>query len=101
MPKQQVTFKQWYARLGESVPLDTAPRILGRSVEEIEHAVRTGALPVHRFEAADGRIFRLVRVRDLFALGQNPLTIRGLARALQIMVGRDEVGQPPNDRRAA
>lgn len=101
MAKKRMTFREWYAQLGESVPLDMAPKILGRSEEEIRHAVMTGTLPVHRFEAADGRVFRLVRVSDLFAFGRNPLTLRGMARALALMAEQPKITPEEDQKKAA
>ena len=85
MAGKQQTFQQWYSQLGEAMPLGLVPRVLKTTPEQVAGYVRRGALPVHTFRASDGRVLRYVRLRDVFLLGKNPLTLRGMARALQMM----------------
>jgi len=75
--KRQMTFKQWRAQLGESLPLYDAAVALGVEPAELCRAAAGRRLRVHRFDAADGRAYYLVRVDDLLAYA------RGNARRKQ------------------
>jgi len=69
----QMTMGQWRRRLGDAVELEQAPRHSGMSSMQVLRAVKTGKVPLHTFRAADGRVFRMVKTRDLQAYqSQNP-----------------------------
>lgn len=76
------TFKQWYANLGEAVPLALVPE-----------------LPVQTFRAENGRVFRMVRLHDIQVYGKNPLTLERVARAVAGMLY--ESGHSGTSRRVA
>ena len=63
----QMTMGQWRNRLGEAVSLEQAPKQSGLSSMQVLRAVKTGKVPLHTFRAADGRVFRMVKTRDLQA----------------------------------
>ena len=63
----QMTMGQWRQRLGDAVALEQAPRQFGLTSMQMLRAVKTGKVPLHTFRAADGRVFRMVKTRDLQA----------------------------------
>ncbi|MEM9345752.1 MAG: hypothetical protein AAGB26_03950 [Planctomycetota bacterium] len=63
----RMTMGQWRRRLGEAVALEEAPKLSGLSSMQVLRAVKTGKVPLHTFRAADGRVFRMVKTRDLQA----------------------------------
>ncbi|MFK7788100.1 MAG: hypothetical protein AB8C95_01235, partial [Phycisphaeraceae bacterium] len=63
----QMTMGQWRSRLGEAVALEQAPKQSGLTSMQVLRAVKTGKVPLHTFRAADGRVFRMVKTRDLQA----------------------------------
>ena len=63
----RMTMGQWRSRLGDAVALEQAPRQSGMSSMQVLRAVKTGKVPLHTFRAADGRVFRMVKTRDLQA----------------------------------
>ncbi len=63
----QMTMGQWRSKLGEAVALEQAPKQSGLSSMQVLRAVKTGKVPLHTFRAADGRVFRMVKTRDLQA----------------------------------
>ncbi len=64
MPKQ-MTFKQWKRSLGEALSLADAAAALGKPALVLAKAAARRELVVHRFAAADGRAYFMVRVDDL------------------------------------
>lgn len=96
-----MTMGQWRRRLGEAIALEQAPTQSGLSSMQVLRAVKTGKVPLHTFKAADGRIFRMVKTRDLQAyLEQAPepaaepsatpqptITMDGMKAALREMAG--------------
>lgn len=63
----QMTMGQWRQRLGDAVALEEAPSKLGMPSMQVLRAVNAGKVPLHTFRAADGRVFRMVKTRDLQA----------------------------------
>jgi len=63
----QMTMGQWRSKLGDAVALEQAPKHSGMSSMQVLRGVKTGKLPLHTFRAADGRVFRMVKTRDLQA----------------------------------
>ena len=63
----RMTMGQWRQRLGDAVALEQAPKQSGLTSMQVLRAVKTGKIPLHTFRAADGRVFRMVKTRDLKA----------------------------------
>ena len=69
----QMTMGQWRRKLGDAIALEQAPDHSGMSSIQVLRAVKTGKVPLHTFRASDGRVFRMVKTRDLQAFQeQNP-----------------------------
>ncbi len=89
--KRKLTLKQWRAELGEAVSVYDAARIIGRTPADLARAAAARELHIHRFDAADGRAFYLIRVDDLLdyqrrqARLQQGLTPEGMRRAFAKM----------------
>lgn len=66
----RMTMGQWRQRLGDAVALEQAPRQFGLTSMQMLRAVKSGKVPLHTFRAADGRVFRMVKTRDLQAYQQ-------------------------------
>jgi hypothetical protein len=63
----RMTMGQWRSRLGDAVELEHAPRTFGLTSMQVLRAVKTGKVPLHTFKASDGRVFRMIKTRDLQA----------------------------------
>lgn len=63
----QMTMRQWRRRLGEVIALEQAPTQSGLTSMQVLRAVKSGKVPLHTFKASDGRVFRMVKTRDLQA----------------------------------
>ena len=62
----RMTLGQWRKRLGDAVPLEAGARSsCSMPSMQVIQAVNRGKVPLHTFRAADGRVFRMVRTRDL------------------------------------
>ena len=72
MPR--MSMKQWRQKLGDAVALEDAPRQAGMPSMQVLRAVNSGKVPLHTFRAADGRVFRMVRTRDLEHYKAQPST---------------------------
>lgn len=83
MAEQRMSFKRWYADLGEPVPLDLVPEVLGISRQEVIQAVKAGRLRVFTFRADNGKVYCMIRRLDLQIYGNKPLTQRGIATAFR------------------
>ncbi|MEM6260072.1 MAG: hypothetical protein AAGI37_17495 [Planctomycetota bacterium] len=96
----RMTMGQWRRRLGEAVALEEAPKLSGLSSMQVLRAVKTGKVPLHTFRAADGRVFRMVKTRDLQAYQshapaqptepatkQPQVTMEGMKAAFREMAG--------------
>lgn len=94
----RMTMGQWRSRLGDAVPLEQAPRQFGLSSMQVLRAVKTGKVPLHTFRAADGRVFRMIKTRDLQqyqSQGQVPMpaspqptiTMQGMKAAFRELAG--------------
>jgi len=86
----KISMGQWRAKLGEAVTLEEAPTKTGMPSMQILKAVRTGRVPLHTFRAADGRVFRMIRTRDIEAYraqlaAQPVITIEGMKAAFKEM----------------
>ncbi|MEO0475422.1 MAG: hypothetical protein AAF085_05525 [Planctomycetota bacterium] len=66
----RMTMGQWRQRLGDAIALEQAPMQSGLTSMQVLRAVKTGKVPLHTFRAADGRVFRMVKTRDLQAYQQ-------------------------------
>jgi hypothetical protein len=94
MATQRMSYQQWREKLGQVVPLALVPELLRVDAAEVRAAIRRCDLAVHTFRADDGRVFRLVRLRDLQHVGRNRLlTMQGMVRALRTMT--DDRGDTP------
>ena len=67
----RMTMGQWRQRLGDAIALEQAPRQSGLTSMQVLRAVKTGKVPLHTFRATDGRVFRMVKTRDLQAYQAN------------------------------
>ena len=96
----QMTMGQWRSRLGDAVALEQAPKQTGLTSMQVLRAVKTGKVPLHTFRAADGRVFRMIKTRDLQAYQAQggdahlptptlkpKITIDGMKAALREMTG--------------
>ena len=63
----QMTMGQWRRRLGDAISLEQAPTQTGLTSMQVLRAVKSGKVPLHTFKASDGRVFRMVKTRDLQA----------------------------------
>lgn len=66
----RMTMGQWRQQLGDAVALEQAPKQFGLTSMQMLRAVKSGKVPLHTFRAADGRVFRMVKTRDLQAYQQ-------------------------------
>ncbi|MGB0766914.1 MAG: hypothetical protein ACPGYV_04315 [Phycisphaeraceae bacterium] len=85
----QMTMGQWRRRLGDAVALEEAPRQSGLTSMQVLKAVKTGKVRLHTFRAADGRVFRMVKTRDLQAYHE-----KSPAAASQAAASPDAVAKP-------
>ena len=85
---RRLTFKQWFDELDDPVPLQHVGRLLEMDQPELLREVRAGRLPVHRFKADDGRVWRVVKLSDLMLYRINPLDKKQLMRAAAAVVSR-------------
>ena len=97
----RMTMGQWRQRLGDAVALEQAPQQSGLTSMQVLRAVKTGKVPLHTFRAADGRVFRMVKTRDLQAYQardtvsapepatppQPQITMEGMKAAFREMAG--------------
>ena len=89
MPR--MSMKQWKQSLGESLPLERVPDALEMPSMQVLKAVNDGRLKLHTFRAVDGRVFRMVRTRDLSAYRERldqpkpQVTMDGMKRAFRAM----------------
>ena len=86
----RMSLSQWRQRLGDAVPLEEAPKTLGMPSMQVLRAVNSGKVPLHTFRAADGRVFRMVKTRDLDRYkdqaGAKPvITMEGMKAAFKEM----------------
>ena len=94
--RTQMTFKQWQRSLGEAISLADAAAVVGQPVVALAKAAARGELAVHRFDAADGRAFFMVRVEELVAWRRRAtpieLTPQMMGRALERMMAGGRAG---------
>ena len=91
----QMTMGQWRKQLGEAVAFERAPHQLGLPAMQLLRAVKTGKVPLHTFRAADGRVFRMVKTRDVQQYQsktaaepvQPAITMDGMKAAFREMAG--------------
>lgn len=87
----QMSMKQWKQALGQALPLEQVPTTLDMPSMQVLKAVNDGQLRLHTFRATDGRVFRMVRTRDLEAYQQRlneprpQITMEGMKRAFREM----------------
>lgn len=87
----RMTLGQWRQQLGDAVHLEEAPRKLGLPSMQLLRGVNTGKVPLHTFRAADGRIFRMVKTRDVQAYRNSDaaakpvITMEGMKAAFKEM----------------
>ena len=85
-----MTMKQWKTALGRHIPLEQVPDSLGMPQMQVLQAVNSGKLRMHTFKSGDGRVFRMVRTRDIEAykqLAARPkITLAGMKRAFEEMI---------------
>ena len=86
----RMSLRQWKDALGQHVALERVPAELGVPSMQVIRAVNRGQLKMHTFRAADGRVFRAVRVRDLTAYHEQTvappaITMDGMKRAFSEM----------------
>lgn len=61
----RMTMGQWRSKLGDAISLEQAPKQFGLTSMQMLRAVKTGKVPLHTFRASDGRVFRMVKARDV------------------------------------
>lgn len=61
----KMTMGQWRQQLGDAVALEEAPKKTGMPSMQLLRALKTGRVKLHTFRASDGRVFRMVRTRDI------------------------------------
>ena len=85
---QRMTFKQWQEKLGKSMSIQVVPDALNLQPHEVGRLIKQGHLPLHTFRADDGRVYRMVRSRDvrMLAMVLRPPAIRDMARALHTLM---------------
>lgn len=89
----RMSLRQWKDALGQHVALERVPAELGVPSMQVIRAVNQGRLKMQTFRAADGRVFRAVRVRDLAAYQAQTnaplpeMTVDGMKRAFSEMAG--------------
>lgn len=97
----RMTMGQWRNKLGDAVALEQAPKHSGLTSMQVLRAVKTGKVTLHTFRAADGRVFRMVKTRDLEAYqsqgpadaptqtpqAQPTITMDGMKAAFREMAG--------------
>jgi len=89
--KRQTTLRTWRQQLGEALSIADAADAVGTTPLRLARAAASGKLRVCRFEAADGRVFHMVRVQDLLdyrrreAAATAPLTRAAMCRAFARM----------------
>ena len=85
----RMSLGQWRAALGPHLALEAVPTELGIPGMQVVRAVNQGRLRIHTFRAADGRVFRAVRQRDLEGYrtraqtAEPPITLDGMTRAFE------------------
>ncbi len=90
--KRQVTLKQWRQELGEALSLADAAKVVGRQPVDLARAAAARQLRVHRFLAADGKAYFMVRVEELLdyqrrcSQAGRLMTPEGMRRAFARMV---------------
>jgi len=89
MGTRQMSYRQWMSEIAPAVPLNLVHRVLNLQPEEVAHDASTGKLPVQTFRAGDGRVFQMVRLQDAMTYRRSPLTIKGMARAVEAMINED------------
>lgn len=82
------------------MPVALVPQLLNNLQKQLAGAIRHGELPVYAYRADNGRVFRMVRLRDIRLYRNNPLTMRDMARTLTAMMYSNQ-GSPPTRRAAA
>lgn len=88
----RMSLRQWKDALGQHVALERVAAELGVPSMQVIRAVNQGRLKMHTFRAADGRVFRAVRMRDLAAYHEQmvappTITVDGMKRAFSEMAG--------------
>lgn len=86
----KMTLGQWRQQLGDAVALELAPRTIGMPSMQVLRGINTGKIPLHTFRAADGRVIRMVKTRDLqayrqAAAAQPTITVQGMQAAFKQM----------------
>jgi len=96
MQGNKQSYRQWMQLIAPAVPLDLVPQISGRSRAEVMQDIQSQRMPVQTFRAQDGRVFRMVRLKDLVTQEYGKITLKGMARAMESLMD-----QPAANRRAA
>lgn len=84
-----MTLRQWATLLGDAIPLADIVEETGLPAIELARAIRRGRIVVREFRAHDGRVFRMVRRKDLerYAAQRPRITLEGMQRAFAKMAG--------------
>jgi len=86
-----MSYRQWMREISPAIPLNMVHRVLHVTAEEVNHDAMAGKLPIQTFRASDGRVFQMVRLGDAVAYKRSPLTLRGMAKAVDAMINQDDV----------
>lgn len=86
--KRRITFQQWRAKLGPTMALRMVPDVLGMSADQVRRLVERRILEVHAFTALNGKIVRVVKIKDVDRIRQPKpqITIEGMRYAIDRMV---------------
>jgi len=82
MTTRRTSYHNWRQPLGEVMPVAFVHRVADIPKHDVARAVAREQLPVFTFRGDDGRVYRMVRLVDVQRLTTNPLTLKGMARAL-------------------
>ena len=62
--------------------------------DDVARSVSRGDLDVFTFRGDDARLYRMVRLADVERVSRNPLTLKGMARALDRMLRQQQKDTP-------
>jgi len=90
--KRRITFQQWRAKLGPTMPLRMVPDVLGMTAEQVRRLVERRILEIHTFNALNGKVVRVVKTKDVDRIRQPKpkITIEGMRYAINRMVSASE-----------
>lgn len=86
----KMTLGQWKATLGDAIQLELAPGKCGIHPMQLVKGINAGKVKLHTFRGSDGRVFRMVKIKDVIAYrdsaGAKPvITMEGMKAAFKEM----------------